>query len=188
MKKPWEWKWGDVVATEAICAFVWASLGFPCEIIGPSNAEDFPLSSIKTSLSLRNFNNNNNKWNSGPRLFLKQQENPPDLLLSSQNSAMLLETLLGSYMTVWNSQSREGFVFSHMRYQLFFSLEKCLMPTSPSRYHHCCREHWNGDHLSLESLNILLSSLRIFMNLLFIISPKYNNSKRNWMEVADVEG
>lgn len=130
------------------------------------------------SLSFWNFNDNNNKRNSGPRLFLKQQENPPDLLLSSQNSAILLETPLGSYMTIWNSRSQEGFVFSHMRYQLFFFLEKSVMPTSPSQCHHCCREHLNGDHLSLESLNILLSSLRIFMNLLFIISPKYNNNKR----------
>lgn len=76
------------------------------------------------SLSFWNFNNSNNKRNSGPRLFLKQQENPPDLLLSSQNSAILLETLLGSYMTIWNSRSQEGFVFSHMQYRLFFFSRK----------------------------------------------------------------
>lgn len=35
--------------------------------------------------------------------------------------------------------------------------------------------HVNDDSLILESLTKLLSSLRILMNLYFIISPKYNN-------------
>lgn len=44
-------KWGEVVPKEAICAFIQISLVFPCEIIGPPNTENFPLSSIKTSVS-----------------------------------------------------------------------------------------------------------------------------------------